>query len=207
MLSLSPPQSTERKETITLQKPASQQQQEGEAEEKGKDNQEERKEDKQAVTVTQVLQDTELPPQGPVVNMHVSDAAAGAPADPSSAAIADATAASATVAAAAAVQVEAAAPPCSAGDEGSPRTADAGREEAVSSAEGLAELERAAEAFSAAATAAVPRFEVTRAAPPPSFYTCDPTPVNQYQTIHRMLPRESCVCRAVWLIILLGFHV
>ncbi|XP_064187209.1 band 4.1-like protein 3a isoform X8 [Anguilla rostrata] len=156
--------STERKETITLQTSASQQQQE----EEGK--QEEEKEEEQAVTVTQVLQDTEPPPQEPVVNMHVTEASDSAPADPSSAAIADAIAAAATATATtAAVQAEAAAPPCLAEELGSPRPTDARQEKlaaggspasaAISSAEGLAELEQAAEAFSTKAATTISNLE------------------------------------------------
>ncbi|XP_035270915.1 band 4.1-like protein 3a isoform X2 [Anguilla anguilla] len=156
--------STERKETITLQTSASQQQQE----EEGK--QEEEKEEEQAVTVTQVLQDTEPPPQEPVVNMHVTEASDSAPADPSSAAIADAIAAAATATATtAAVQAEAAAPPCLAEELGSPRPTDARQEKlaaggspasaAISSAEGLAELEQAAEAFSTKAATTISHLE------------------------------------------------
>ncbi|XP_061093630.1 band 4.1-like protein 3a isoform X1 [Conger conger] len=66
--------STERKETITLQKAASQHQQE---EEDKQEEQEEEKEEQQGVTVTQVLQDTELPPQEPVQSLVFKTEAAG----------------------------------------------------------------------------------------------------------------------------------
>ncbi|KAJ8418818.1 hypothetical protein AAFF_G00003170 [Aldrovandia affinis] len=152
--------SAERKETITLQTSASkQQEQEQEEEEEGEE---------QAVTMTQSLQDTVPPEQGPVVNMHVTEAADSAPSDPSSAAMADADTIAAA-AAATAVQGDTAAPPFTAGDGSSTCPADASEEEVAardhpaaavtSSPQGIAKLEQAAEALGTEAAAAMAHFE------------------------------------------------
>ncbi|KAI1888956.1 hypothetical protein AGOR_G00174090 [Albula goreensis] len=168
--------STEQKETIILQTPVSEpekkeeeQQQEKEQEEEEDEEVEEGKE-KQAVTETQVLQDTGPPEQEPVVNMHVNEAADNAASVPSSAAIADTYADTIAAAAVAVTTATAAAtPPCTARERASPCPSDASEEEAVgrdhpaalatSSPQAIAELEQEAEALSAEAAAAKPNFE------------------------------------------------
>ncbi|KAG7488687.1 hypothetical protein MATL_G00036990 [Megalops atlanticus] len=160
--------STERKEKIILQTPASRQQQQQQEQEE--EEEEEEEEEGQAVTVTQVLQEAMPPEQGAVVNVHVAEAADSACGDLSSVAVAVADA----VVAAAVVQAGSAALHCTAGEPGSPGPEDASEEEeeeeeeaagnypaavAASSPQEVAELEQVAEALSTEVATAMPHFE------------------------------------------------